>query len=591
MVEKIHNLLKQPILYLRNKLSDKHFFIFASILVGLSSGLAAIVLKYFVHSIEWMVTFTSGNYEEFFIFACFPLIGILLTVCYVKFFLKNPLKRGSAEIGYAIIKKSSVLPPEDMYAHLITSGLTVGFGGSLGLESPMVTTGAAIGSNFAQTYGLSYRDRTILLACGASAGIAAAFNAPIAGVLFAIEVLLADVSASAFIPLIISAASGALLSAIILKEGITLTFSLQQPFNYHNVPFYIILGILAGFVSLFYAGIFGRIEKRISVIKNPWIKVAGGGLILLVLILLFPPLFGEGYETIKLLAEMNSGPLIDTSLLRGWMTSETHLLIFLGALIFLKAFAAAVTVGSGGNGGSFAPSLFVGAYLGFVFARLVNIFGLAVVPESNFTIVAMAGILSGVFYAPLTAIFLIAELTGGYDLMIPLMIVASLSIVVTRLFEPLSPEAKKLSEKLNVTLENRDKLLLSRLELSSLIETNFCPVRPEENLKALVKVIASSNRNIFPVVNNQQNLEGLIYLDKVRQVIFDVEQYEKITARELMVVPFAVVDINENLHEALVKFDSTNQWNLPVVDQGQYIGFLSKSTILTRYRNELLESA
>jgi CIC family chloride channel protein len=591
MVGHIHNLLKQPILYLRNKLSDKHFFIFASILVGLSSGLAAIALKYFVHWIAWMVTFTTSNYEEFPVFAFFPLIGILLTVWYTRFFLKDPLKRGSAEISYTIIKKSSVVPQEDMYAHLVTSGLTIGFGGSLGLESPMVSTGAAIGSNFAQTYGLSYRDRTILLACGASAGIAAAFNAPIAGVLFAVEVLLADVSASAFIPLIISAASGALLSAIILKEGITLTFSLQQPFNYHNVPFYMILGILAGFVSLFYARVFGRIEKRISVIKNPWIKVVGGGIILLVLILFFPPLFGEGYETIKLLAEMNSAPLIASSLLRGWMSSETHILIFLGALIFLKAIAAAVTLGSGGNGGSFAPSLFIGAYLGFVFARLVNIFGLSQVPESNFTIVAMAGILSGVFYAPLTAIFLIAELTGGYDLMIPLMIVASLSIVVTRLFEPLSPEAKKLSKKLNVTLENRDKLLLSRLELSSLIETNFSPVGPEENLKALVKVIASSNRNIFPVINNQQKLEGLIYLDKVRQVIFDVEQYEKITARELMVAPFAIVDINENLHEALVKFDSTSQWNLPVVDGGKYIGFLSKSTILTRYRNELLESA
>jgi CIC family chloride channel protein len=455
----------------------------------------------------------------------------------------------------------------------------------------MVSTGSAIGSNFAQTYQLSYKDRTVLLACGAAAGIAAAFNAPIAGVLFAIEVLLADVSASAFIPLIISAASGALLSKIILKEGVILTFSLQQPFNYYNVPFYMLLGILAGFVSLYYTRIFGRIEKLISAVKNPWIRALAGGVILFTLFLLFPPLFGEGYETIKLLAQMNADTLINTSILRNLMSSEMHLLIFLGALIFLKAIAAAVTLGSGGNGGSFAPSLFIGAYLGFVFARIINLFGLTPVPESNFTIVGMAGILSGVFYAPLTAIFLIAELTGGYELMIPLMIVASLSLIVIRLFEPLSPEAKKLSEKLHVTLENRDKLLLSRLELSSLIETNFSTVRPEETLRALVKVIASSNRNIFPVVDEQQKLVGLIYLDRIRQVIFEVEQYEKITASQLMIKPFAVVELNENLHEALAKFDATNQWNLPVIDRSRYIGFLSKSTILTRYRNELLESA
>jgi CIC family chloride channel protein len=591
MIERVHNVIKTPILYLRNKLPDKNFFIVAAILVGLSSGLAAIALKYFVHSIEWMVTFTAKNYEEFLVFACFPLIGIALTVCYIRFVLKGDVKKGSAEISYAVIKKSSILPAKDMYAHLVTSGLTVGFGGSVGLESPMVSTGAAIGSNFAQTYQLSYRDRTILLACGAASGIAAAFNAPIAGVLFAIEVLLADVTASAFIPLIIAAASGALLSKIILKEGIILTFSMQLPFNYYNIPFYIFLGILAGFVSLFYTRVFGFIEKKISSVPGIWAKAVAGGVALFILILLFPPLFGEGYETIKLLAEMNTQPLTNTSVLQNWITSESGLLLFLGALIFLKAFAAAITLGSGGNGGSFAPSLFIGAYLGFVFARIVNISGIAHVPESNFTIVAMAGILSGVFHAPLTAIFLIAELTGGYDLMIPLMVVASLSIVVMRLFEPLSMEAKKLSAKLHVTPENRDKLLLSRLELSSLIETNFSSVTPDQPLSSLVKIIATSNRNIFPVVDDQQNLAGLIYLDKIRQVIFDVPQYEQTTARQLMIKPFAVVHVDENLHEALAKFDATNQWNLPVVDRGKYVGFLSKSTILTRYRNELLESS
>ena len=591
MIERIHNVVKFPILYLRKRLSNRNFFILASILVGVTSGFAAIALKYIVHSIERMVSYSVNNFEEFFLFALFPLLGIFLTVIYVKYFYRNSIPKGSAEIGYAIIKKSSIIPAGETYAHLVTSGLTVGFGGSVGLESPMVSTGSAIGSNFGRSYELPYKDRTVLLACGASAGIAAAFNAPIAGVLFAIEVLLADVSASAFIPLIISAAAGALISKMILEEGIILTFSLQQPFNYHNLLFYMLMGIFTGFVSLYYARAFHAVEKRISHLKNIWTRAISGGLILFALILVFPPLFGEGYESIKSLADMNASVLTKGSILQRFITSEAHLLLFLGALIFLKAIAAAVTLGSGGNGGSFAPSLFIGAYCGYVFSRVVNFLGLGNIPESNFTIVAMAGVLSGVFYAPLTAIFLIAELTGGYELMIPLMIVASSSLVVARLFEPLSSEAKKLSHKLQLSVESRDKLLLSRLELSSLIERNFSVVRPEQTLSSLVKVIATSSRNIFPVADEHDTLLGLIFLDRIRQVIFDRDQYETTTVQQLMVKPPAVVQLGENMHGALAKFDASNQWNLPVVDNGKYIGFLSKSTILTRYRSELLESS
>lgn len=591
MFTSIHNILKRPILYLRNALSERHFFIVASVLVGLTSGFAAILLKYFVHSIERFVNFYAENYEQFFLFALFPLIGIVLTTIYIKYFLQHELKKGSAEIVYSIIKNSSNISPHHIYSHLITSGLTVGFGGSVGLESPMVNTGSAIGSNFGRTYELSYKDRTVLLACGAASGIAAAFNAPIAGVLFAIEVLLADVSASAFIPLIISAASGALLSKIVLKEGIILSFSLQQPFNYHNLHFYILLGVAAGLVSLSYTKIFHAIEKKMGSIRSAWKKVWIGGLILFLLILFFPPLFGEGYETIKTLSQIRGSELAKTSVLNDVINNEWTLLIFLGALIFLKTIAAAITVGSGGSGGSFAPSLFVGAFLGFVFARAVNLTGMAYIPENNFTIVAMAGVLSGVFYAPLTAIFLIAELTGGYELMIPLMVVASLSLVVSRLFEPLSAEAKKLSEKLHVNIESRDKLLLSRLELGSLIETNFSVVAPEDKLGNLVKTIASSTRNIFPVVSQEEMLVGIIQLDKIRHVIFETDRYEEVTVNSLMAKPKAVVDVRETLHDALVKFDKTSEWNLPVVDNGKYVGFLSKSSILTRYRTELLESA
>jgi CIC family chloride channel protein len=591
MIDLLHGLAKRPIAYLASKLSSRQFLILSSILVGLTSGTAAVAVKYVVHSIGELVTFYSRNYEEFFVFALFPTIGIVLTVFYVRFFLNGKLPKGNPDIVYSIAKKSSKISPEQTYSHMISSALTVGFGGSMGLESPMVSTGSAIGSNFGTTYKLSYKERTILLACGASAGIAAAFNSPIAGVLFAIEVLLADVSSAAFIPLIISAASGALLSKIILKEGITLSFSLQQPFDYHNVPYYILLGLFAGLIALYYARAYTWAEARMHQFHNRWLRAATGGLMLGGIILLFPPLFGEGYETIKALANLKPDALFQNSILYAFMASNSDYLILLAILIFIKPIAAAITIGSGGNGGNFAPSLFVGAYLGFVFARTVNLLGFTHIPESNFTLVAMAGILSGIFHAPLTAIFLIAEITGGYELMIPLMIVSALSLTVASLFEPMSMDSRKLSVMLRGSIDTRDKFLLSKLDVRDLIETNFSAVGPDDNLESLIRVIAQSARNTFPVVDARQKLIGIIHLDKIRGVIFNPERRGETTVRDLMVPPATVVQVSENLHQILTKFDETGLWNLPVSDGDVYVGFLSKSSILTRYRNELLSSA
>jgi CIC family chloride channel protein len=591
MIKELHHLASRPIVYLQERISPRQFFIFSSILVGLSSGLAAITLKYFVHSIESFVTYYSNHYERFLVFAMFPIIGILLTVLYIRYALKSEFHKGTAEIVYAIAKKSSLIQYKEMFSHMITSALTVGFGGSMGLESPMVSTGSAIGSNYGRNYNLSYKDRTILLACGASAGIAAAFNSPIAGVLFAVEVLLTDISATAFIPLIISAACGALLSKIILQEGVILSFSsLTQAFNYHNVPYYIALGILAGLVSLYYARMFTFVESKMHKIKNTWLRILVGGVMLFVLLIFFPPLFGEGYETIKMLSKMHTHELISASLLRNFITTDGLLLLFLGALMFLKTIAAAITLGSGGNGGNFGPSLFVGAYLGFVFARINNLLGFAHIPETNFTLVGMAGILSGVFYAPLTAIFLIAEITGGYDLMIPLMIVSALSITVAHIVEPLSMDGKRLSTMLNLTVENRDKFLLSKLDLSALVETNFSTVNVDGSLQALIDVISTSRRNTFPVVDENNELQGIIHMDSIRSIIFNPEKHQKIKVKDLMGKPAAIIKLDENLHEVLKKFDDTNQWNLPVISEKKYMGFVSKSSVLTRYRSELLKS-
>lgn len=581
-------IIHYPLLLLKSRVSDKNFLIVSSILVGLTSGILAVVLKYAVHLMEQVASLPKLS-DEFFIVALLPLTGILFAIFFTRFFLNNNLKKGSANIVYSIVKKSSLINFKECYGHLVTSAFTVGLGGSLGLESPMVSTGSAIGSNYGKSYQLSYKQRTILLGCGAAAGIAAAFNSPVAGVLFVIEVLLTDITASAFIPLIISAACGALVSKIILAEGVTIAFQLQQPFNYYNVPYYILLGITCGLISVLYRKVFHNIELRFEHIQSIWVKAFAGGIILFVLILVFPPLYGEGYEGVKLLEGKNPARMLDGSIIEPLMNSEGAILIFVGLLIIFKAIAAAVTLGSGGNGGSFAPSLVIGSYLGFLFSRLINLTGIANLPVSNFTLVSMAGILSGIFYAPLTAIFLIAEITGGYGLIIPLMIVSSLSLVTVLFFEPVSMEAKKLSVMLNSTIETRDKLLLSRLELKELVEKNFAVVSVSAMLKDLTRQIASSSRNIFPVTDQNNKLVGLVQLDKIRNIMFDHSKYETTTVKELMVKPPAVVELNENIYEVLAKFESTGEWNLPVVENERYLGFLSKSTILTRYRKELME--
>jgi CIC family chloride channel protein len=453
-----------------------------------------------------------------------------------------------------------------------------------------VSTGSAIGSNYARAYTLSYKERTILLACGAAAGIAAAFNAPIAGVLFAIEVVLTDISLTAFIPLIIAAACGALLSKIILKEGLVMSFTLRQPFDFHNVPFYVLLGLLTGFLSLYYSRVFEGTQSLIKRFESPWLRVGVGGVAMSMLIMVFPPLFGEGYTTVSILANLKASILSHQSIFREWVNGDWPLLIFLILVMLSKAVAAGLTLGSGGNGGNFGPALFMGAYLGFTFAHFFNHIGLTHIPETNFTMVGMAGVLSGIFHAPLTAIFLIAEITGGYELMIPLMIVSALSLAIAKYFEPMSMEAKKLSSMLKHSISNRDHFLLSKIELDKLIEKDFVPLNEGDLLQSLINGISRSRRNTFPVLNKNEELVGLIHLDHVRSTIFQAELYETVHIKDLMVEPSPTITPLESLHDVLKKFDEAQQWNLPVIENNRYVGFVSKSSILSKYREELLQT-
>lgn len=564
--------------------------IFGAILIGLTAGLAAVLLKLAVHFLIKHIEWFSNNQQVF--IAAFPIVGISLCVLFVHYINGNRLGKGLSNILYAIAKKSSMLPKDQTYSHIISSALTVGFGGSAGLESPIVTTGAAIGSNFGRTYKLSYKERTLLLACGAAAGIAGAFNTPIAGVLFALEVLLVEANISAFIPILIAAASGALCSKIILREDVLLQFELRQPFDYKNVPFYLLLGLVAGITSYYYSRMFMATENYFKRFENKKIiKVIVGGLGLFVLIMLIPPLMGEGYLNIKYLSNLKAESIFQNSILPLTSMSKPILYILVLIVILLKPIATGLTLGSGGNGGNFAPSLFMGAFTGFLFSSVITDLGIAELPVSNFTLVAMAGILSGIFHAPLTGIFLIAEITGGYELIIPLMIVSALSYAVSKYFMPLSIDMLKLSDKEKIITTNTDSYLLSNIDLSEFVETDFSEVFHDVKLRNLVEFVALSKRNIFPVIDKNSHLKGLITIDDIRDIMFKQELYDKITVKELMRRPTYLITEKDDIRSAMKLFDESHLWNIPVVYNGIYKGFISKSTILEKYREVLIQSS
>jgi len=453
-----------------------------------------------------------------------------------------------------------------------------------------VVTGAAFGSNFAKSYGLNFKERTLLLACGIAAGIAAAFNAPIAGVLFALEVLLVDIGIGAFTLLIIAAASGALISKVMLDENILLNFVLTEAFNYWNVPFYILLGVLAGVLAVVHGRVFGKVEMLLSNkirsgFKRWWIS----SFLLILLIALFPPLFGEGYESIKTLAANQPENLLDNSLMYAKNYNELFLLLFIGALVFLKSIATGLTIGGGGNGGNFAPSLFIGAYLGYFLSKVVNLFKIDDLPETNFMMVGMAGILSGLYHAPLTAIFLIAEITGGYGLMIPLMLVSSISFVISKYFEPFPMDSKNLARKGEAYTSDKDQNVLTGIKLVEFIERDFEEISPDMGLRELVQVVAHSKRNVFPVVTEQNKFLGIILLDDIREIMFNVGMYDKVKVVDLMRNPLEIIQINNLMLEVMKAFDETEAWILPVLDGDIYQGFVTKSKLFTAYRKRLKE--
>ena len=581
---------KEALDWAKKNLTHKQFIFLSSILVGISVGFASVVLKFFLHTIFEFISNNKLFHSQYF-YAILPITGIFLTVFVLKRFYGNSKFKGLPSLYKAIKKKSSLIPKNQMHAQIITSSLTVGFGGSAGVEAPIVLTGAAFGSNYAKTYKLSYNDRTLLLACGVSAGIGSAFNAPIAGVLFALEVLLIDVSITAFIPLIIAAASGTLVSKIILGSSIVLSFDNTTSFDYINVVFYVLLGVLAGLISVYHARVFMKIENLLHTSNiSQYGRVIIGGIFLASLILIFPSLYGEGYESIKWLSLSHESKIMTNSLFENIVKNEWVILLIVGILIFVKAIATGLTLGSGGNGGNFAPSLFVGAYLGFFTAKFFNLFSQFKLPESNFTLVGMAGILSGLYHAPLTAIFLIAEITGGSTLMIPLMIVSSISFAISRYFEPLSMDLKKISKEVDLSVTDKDAHILSSIDLAKIIDKDFTVIRPNQTLGELVELIKHSDKNIFPVLDERDLFCGIILIEHIKDVMFSSKLYDRVLVKELLTYPNVYATSHEPIDSILKKLDQNDFWFLPVIDDLIFKGFISKNKILSNYREKLKEA-
>lgn len=576
--------------WLNNRLSRSQFLVLSGILVGCTAGLAGVLLKTLVHNIHHFITVKVHFEYQILFYIIFPFLGIVLTTVIVWTLFKGQDRKGIGAILYEIAQNSSVVSSVKMYSQIVQSAVTVGLGGSAGLESPIAVTGAAIGSNYAQTYRLSYKERTLLLAAGATAGIASAFNAPIAGIMFAFEILLTGVVFTDFIPLVVAAVCGSLLSRILLQEDVLFRFYTREAFDYKNLPYYFILGIFTGLYARYFVFISQKVEHFIKGLQmSPLRKAMFGGAVLSMLCVLFPPLFGEGYDTVKAFTNGNTHTIIENSFFRYFEIKNFTIIIFLVLVLLLKAFATSFTIFSGGNGGNFAPSLFAGGTVGYLFAVVCQQIGFEEVPVTNLVLVGMAGAMSGVMYAPLTAIFLIAESSFGYDLFIPLMIVSIISYLIAKWFSPISPELKSLADEGKIFTDKHDKNLLFSLKTEDFIDRYSQVIHEHAPITDLFELVRNGNKNIFAVVDDDKKLCGILTLDDIRPYLF-TEEKVSVTISQIMKAPPAVVHPEYKPLEILQTFDDTGVWNLPVVnDRNIFIGFISKSTILMSYRQLLKE--
>ena len=584
----MNNLLIRKIRQLKSFLTNQQTLIYIlSFLVGLVSALAAVVMKNAIHFTH--VLFTQGVMKGAggVLSLAYPLAGIFLTMLAVKYLVRDNISHGISRVLYAISKRKSYIKPHNNWSSILTSSLTIGFGGSVGAEAPIVLTGASIGSNIARHFKLNYKYVTLLLGCGVAGAISGIFKAPFGGILFTLEVLMLDLTMSSIVPLLISSVTAATVAFFFMGDNVLFSFQVKQGFMLSELPYYLILGVFCGLVGIYFTRATIGIEKLYKRIGNKWIRMVAGGSILGALIYFYPALYGEGYETVLVLLNAGSGVAPGNEIFGNMAAGFWSFSLLMAGLLLVKVVATASTNGAGGVGGIVAPVLFTGGVAGYYLSSLLNhLFGLALI-ESSFTLTAMAGVFSAVLHAPLTAIFLIAEITEGYALLIPLILTSTVAFITARTFQKYSIYNEQLAITGELITHDKDKAVMTLLDWSREVEKDLLTVRPDSNLGDLVKQISKSNRNLFPVVDEFNILEGVVLLDDVRDKMFRPELYDKITVRELMTIPPSYIDLSERGDAVLDAFERTGAWNLPVLDEGRYVGFISKSRIFSAYR-ELL---
>ncbi len=582
-------LLTRFLIWRRNHISDSKFVMLLSIIIGIGSGIGAVIIKRSVKYIELMLTRGFSDEIHNYSYFIYPGIGLLIVVVFIKFILRKPVGHGVPNVLYAISRDSSLMKPYQMFASVITSSLTVGFGGSVGLEGPTVSTGAAIGSNIGRVLKLDYRRITLLLACGSAGAMSAIFKSPIAAIIFAIEVLMLDLTTAALVPLLISSITAALVSYVFMGQFSVYTFEVAEKFNLANIPFYILLGIIAGLVSLSFTRIYNFVEDTFDKIPAWYTKLIAGVVILGVLLFFLPSLYGEGYDVVSSSLKGDYTQLFKNSMFYSYRENTFAILIMFMAVIFFKSFATSVTFGAGGIGGIFAPTLFLGANTGLFLAEVLKFSGYESVVSSNFALIGMCGLLAGVLHAPLTAIFLIAELTGGYNLFIPLMIVSTISYTTITYFVKTSVYTRQLARRGHLFTHDKDKMVISLMNVNDMLETKFSTIHKDANLGELVKVITTSKRNVFPVVDDEGVFYGVVHLNDIRDVIFKPELYNKVMVSSLMNAPMTSAKKDDSMEDIVEKFQKTAQFNIVVLEDGKYIGFVSRANVFSKYRKMLKE--
>ncbi len=567
-------------------LPGHRFLYFLSVFVGLGVGLAAVIIKNLVHLIhEAVQNGFRGDYSQYYIFIL-PIVGITLTVLFIKYINKRPVGHGIPGVLFSISKNNGIIRSHNLYSSIITSALTVGFGGSVGLEGPTVATGGAVGSNIGRVFKLNYKEVTLLISCACAGALSAIFKAPIAGIVFALEVIMLDLTMWAVIPLLIASATAAMTSYFFLGQNVLYQFNLVEQFDMGQIHWYLLLGAIVGLLSVYFTKCYIWITAIFEKFKSRWKRLLVAGGILGVIIFFFPPLYGEGYEVVNQELRGEFYHLFDNSFFEGWTQSFALLAVYMLLIIGLKVVATTLTFSAGGIGGIFAPTLFIGANAGMLFGLVLNQVGVDV-SVSNMALVGMAGMIAGVVHAPLTAIFLIAEITGGYELLFPLMLAATISYGTTRYFVKNSVYTVQLAKRGELMTHHKDRNILLMMKVSELIETNFKTVRADETLRDLVHVITKSSRNIYPVVDAQNNLKGLVKLDDIRHIMFNQDMYDNTLVRDLMHTPEWTVETTDQMEEVARKFSESGRYNFPVLQNGKYLGFVSRARVFSSYREML----